>query len=51
MYGLGGQVDHHHFSFEGNNFKFDNRNLDTASVFPGVGQTVTMIPDQTGLNP
>ncbi|XP_060590444.1 ferroxidase HEPHL1-like [Ruditapes philippinarum] len=48
MYGLGGQVDHHHFSFEGNNFKFDNRNLDTASVFPGVGQTVTMIPDQTG---
>ncbi|XP_045184314.2 ceruloplasmin-like [Mercenaria mercenaria] len=48
MYGLGGQVDHHHFSFEGNNFKFDNRNLDTASVFPGVGQTVTMSPDQTG---
>ncbi|XP_045184325.2 ferroxidase HEPHL1-like [Mercenaria mercenaria] len=48
MYGLGGQVDHHHFSFEGNNFKFDSRNLDTASVFPGVGHSVNMIPDQTG---
>ncbi|XP_045205277.2 hephaestin-like protein [Mercenaria mercenaria] len=48
MYGLGGQADHHHFSFEGNNFDFDSRHLDTTSVFPGIGQAVTMIPDQTG---
>ncbi|XP_045214555.2 ferroxidase HEPHL1-like [Mercenaria mercenaria] len=48
MYGLGEEFDHHHFSFEGNNFLHDGRKLDTSSVFPGIGQTVTMIPDQAG---
>ncbi|XP_053377240.1 hephaestin-like protein [Mercenaria mercenaria] len=48
MYGFGAGFDHHHFSFEGNNFLHDGQRVDTASVFPGYGQTVTMIPDQEG---
>ena len=48
MYGLGQMFDHHHFSFEGNNFLHENRKLDTASVLPGTGETVIMIPDQAG---
>lgn len=50
MYGLGERFDHHHFSFDGNTFLYDGRKLDTASVFPGSGQTVYMIPDQAGKN-
>ncbi|XP_053377080.1 ferroxidase HEPHL1-like [Mercenaria mercenaria] len=48
MYGLGQRYDHHHFSFEGNNFLHDGRKLDTTSVMPGIGHTVVMIPDQAG---
>jgi ceruloplasmin len=49
MYGLGQRFDHHHFSFEGNNFLHENRKLDTTSVLPGTGQTVSMITDQAGM--
>ncbi|KAL4238712.1 hypothetical protein ACF0H5_003419 [Mactra antiquata] len=48
MYGIGGGFDHHHFSFEGNNFLHQGKKVDSGSVFPGLGVTVTMIPDQAG---
>ncbi|XP_052768158.1 ferroxidase HEPHL1-like [Mya arenaria] len=47
---LGPDIDNHHVTFEGNNFMFDGMNIDTVSVFPGMGQTVRMIPDQLGRN-
>ncbi|WAR20235.1 HPHL1-like protein [Mya arenaria] len=46
---LGPDIDNHHVTFEGNNFMFDGMNIDTVSVFPGMGQTVRMIPDQLGM--
>jgi len=48
MYGLGERFDHHHFTFESNNFRHDGRQVDAGSVFPGVGTSVKMIPDQAG---
>ncbi|XP_052768207.1 ferroxidase HEPHL1-like [Mya arenaria] len=48
MYGLGERFDHHHFTFDSNNFHSDGRQVDAASVFPGVGITVKMILDQAG---
>ncbi|WAR20253.1 HPHL1-like protein [Mya arenaria] len=48
VYTLGPGIDNHHVTFEGNNFMFDGMNIDTVSVFPGMGQTVRMIPDQLG---
>lgn len=48
MYGLGERFDHHHFGFDGNNFHTEGRRIDTASVFPGIGKTVIMVPDQAG---
>ncbi|WAR20406.1 HEPH-like protein, partial [Mya arenaria] len=49
MYGLGERFDHHHFPFDSNNFHSDGRQVDAASVFPEVGKTVKMIPNQAGL--
>ena len=48
MYALGERFDHHHFAFDSNNFYSDGRMIDTASVFPGTGKTVLMVPDQAG---
>ncbi|XP_052767560.1 hephaestin-like protein isoform X1 [Mya arenaria] len=50
VYTLGPDIDNHHVTFEGNNFVFDGMNIDTVSVFPGMGHSVDMIPDQLGYN-
>ena len=47
--GFGDRLDHHSYMFEGNNLKYDGRQVEYVTVFPGRAETVYMEPDNPGL--